>query len=162
MSEPRAVLVGVVQMTSSADVEANLDAVDRLVRQAASRGARLVLVPECFAYLGPEEGKLGIAESLDDGGPIFERCRQTAREAGVDVVYGGFWEKSEAPGKVRNACVHVRADGSMGSVYRKIHLFDVDLPDGVSVLRASTRSPMPASAREPSASPRIPGHFPSS
>ena len=58
-------------MTSTADVDANMEAVHRLVREAALRGAELVLVPECFAYLGPEKGKIGIAESLDDGGP---RC----------------------------------------------------------------------------------------
>ena len=53
--------VGVVQITSTADVEANLAAVERTVRRAAGEGARLVVVPECFAYLGPEEGKLAVA-----------------------------------------------------------------------------------------------------
>ena len=98
----------------------------------------MVLVPECFSYLGPEKGKVDIAESFAQGGPILERCRRTAREAGVDVVYGGFWEKSDAPGKVHNACVYMSADGTITSVYRKIHLFDVDLPDGTKVLETET------------------------
>ncbi len=131
-------MVGVVQMTSTADVDANMSAVHRLVGEAASRGAQMALVPECFSYLGPEKGKVDIAESIDEGGPILERCRQAARDAGVDVVYGGFWEKSDTPGKVWNACIYMRADGDIASVYRKIHLFDVDLPDGTKVLESET------------------------
>jgi predicted amidohydrolase len=138
LSETSGVMVGVVQMTSTGDVDANMRTVHRLVGEAAGRGARMVLVPECFSYLGPEKGKADIAESLDGGGPILERCRQAARDAGVDVVYGGFWEKSGVPGKVRNACVYMRADGSIADVYRKIHLFDVDLPDGTKLLESET------------------------
>lgn len=128
-------------MTSTADVDANMSTVRELVREAADRGAELVVVPECFAYLGPEAGKLEIAESLDEGGPILDACRDTAKDAGVDVVYGGFWEKSGAPGKVYNACVYVRADGTVAAVYRKIHLFDVDLPDGTKLLESETVDP---------------------
>lgn len=151
MSEGSVARVGVVQMTSTADVGANMDAVDRLVGMAADRGATVVVVPECFAYLGPESGKLDLAESLDEGGPILDRCRAIASARLVDVVYGGFWEKGKTPGRVRNACVYVRADGSIASVYRKIHLFDVDLPDGTKVLESETVEPGsdPVVARAP-------------
>jgi predicted amidohydrolase len=57
------------------------------------------------------------------------------------VVYGGFWEKSDLPDKVRNACIYMRADGSIDTVYRKIHLFDVDLPDGTKLLESQTVEP---------------------
>ena len=138
MSSSKSAMVGVVQMTSTGDVDANMKTVHRLVGEAAGRGAQMVLVPECFSYLGPEAGKVELAESLDDGGPILERCRKAARDAAVDVVYGGFWEKSEAAGKVCNACIYMRADGSIATVYRKIHLFDVDLPDGTKLLESET------------------------
>ncbi len=128
-------------MTSTADVDANMDTVARLVGEAAGRGAKVVVVPECFAYLGPEKGKPDVAESLDEDGPILQRCRLAARDAGADVVYGGFWETSEHPEKVRNACIYMRADGSIASVYRKIHLFDVDLPDGTKLLESETVEP---------------------
>ena len=131
-------------MTSTADVDANLGAVRALVHEAAGRGARVVVVPECFAYLGPEAGKLDIAESLDDGdpdGPILAACRDIARSAGSDVVYGGFWEKGASADRVRNACVYMRADGSISEIYRKIHLFDVDLPDGTQLLESETVEP---------------------
>ena len=122
MRKSNKAMVGVLQMTSTGDVDANMDAVQRLIQLAADRGAQMVLVPECFAYLGPEAGKVAIAESLNEGGPILERCKRAARDAGVDVVYGGFWEKSDAPGKVRNACIYMRADGSIASVYRQIQM----------------------------------------
>ncbi len=138
MSQSKRVIAGVVQMTSTADVDANMQTVHRLVRDAVLRGAEMVLVPECFAYLGPEKGKVDIAESIDEGGPILDRCREAAADAGVDVVYGGFWEKSDVPGKVRNACIYMRADGVIDSVYRKIHLFDVDLSDGTKLLESQT------------------------
>ncbi len=133
--------VGVVQITSNADVEANLSATERTVRQAASDGAELVVVPECFAYLGPEAGKLEIAEALPEGGPILARCRALAAETKADLVLGGFWEKGTDPKKVKNACVHLRADGEVAAVYRKIHLFDVDLADGTHLRESDTVEP---------------------
>ncbi len=141
MSQSKPSLAGVVQMTSTADVEANLSTVRALVSEAAARGAELVVVPECFAYLGPEAGKLEVAESLEEGGPILDACRSIAKDLGIDVVYGGFWEKSNVAGKVHNACVYLRADGSIAARYRKIHLFDVDLPDGTKLLESETVEP---------------------
>jgi len=133
--------VGVVQMTSTADVEANLSAVERLVREGVDAGARLLVVPECFAYLGPEDGKLAIAEPLPEGGPILARCQRLASDTGVELVLGGFWERGSDPRKVRNACVHLRPDGSVAAIYRKIHLFDVDLPDGTHLVESETVEP---------------------
>ncbi len=133
--------VGVVQMTSTADVEVNLCTTERCVSMAAEDGASLVLVPECFAYLGPEAGQLEIAEALPDGGPILERMKALARRRGVDLVLGGFWEKSDDPSKVHNACVHLDATGEIRAVYRKIHLFDVDLPDGTRLMESETVAP---------------------
>ncbi|MCA9606084.1 MAG: carbon-nitrogen hydrolase family protein [Myxococcales bacterium] len=128
-------------MTSTGDVEDNLQKTERFVSLAAEDGASLVLVPECFAYLGPEEGKLEIAETLPEGGPILERMRALARARGVDLVLGGFWEKGDHPKKVRNACVHLDAAGEVRAVYRKIHLFDVDLPDGTKLMESDTVEP---------------------
>jgi predicted amidohydrolase len=128
--------VAAVQMTSTADVDKNLTTALALASEAISDGAQLVVLPECFAYLGPEDGKFAIAESLPDGGPILARCQKLAKERGAELVLGGFYEKTQDPKRVRNACVHVPADGSVRAVYRKIHLFDVDLPDG-TVLKES-------------------------
>jgi predicted amidohydrolase len=132
--------VGVIQMTSVGDVEANLRAVERLAGAAADDGARLVVVPECFAYLGPEEGKRAVAEPLPEGGPILQRMAELARAKRIELVLGGFWERGSGE-KVRNACVHLDESGAVRAVYRKIHLFDVDLPDGTKIEESATVEP---------------------
>jgi predicted amidohydrolase len=133
--------VAVVQMTSGPDVEKNLGAVERLVTDAARDGAKVIVVPECFAYLGPEKGKLAIAEPLPDGGPILARMRALAQSTGAELVLGGFYERGASPEKSKNACVHLDAMGAVRAVYRKIHLFDVDLPDGTKLEESATVEP---------------------
>lgn len=133
--------VGVVQMTSTPDVESNLRSVERLVAAAAEDGATLVVVPECFAYLGPDGGSLAVAEPLPEGGPILARMAALARAHRVQLVLGGFWERGASPTKVRNACVHLGADGAVRAIYRKIHLFDVDLADGTRLEESATVEP---------------------
>jgi deaminated glutathione amidase len=133
--------VGVVQITSGPEVEPNLQATERVVRGAAADGAQLVVVPECFAYLGPEGGQRDVAEPLPAGGPILERCQRLAREARVELVLGGFWEQLPGSPKVANACIHLRADGTVAAIYRKMHLFDVDLPDGTTLTESDTVVP---------------------
>ena len=124
--------VAVVQMTSTPDVAHNLDAAARLITKAAVQAAQLVVLPECFAYLGPDGGQRAIAESLPEGGPILARCREWARTHRVELLLGGFWETAP-DGKVYNASVHLAHTGEVKSVYRKIHLFDVDLADGTAL-----------------------------
>jgi predicted amidohydrolase len=133
--------VAAVQMTSTADVAQNLATATRLTREAIADGAVVIVLPECFALLGPEEAKLGVAEPLPEGGPILARFSALAREHSVELVLGGFWERAETAGKVRNSCVHLGADGRVHAVYRKIHLFDVDLPDGTTLRESASVEP---------------------
>jgi deaminated glutathione amidase len=130
--------VAAVQMTSTDDVERNVQNALRLSSEAIEDGARLVVLPECFALLGPEQAKLEIAEALPAGGPILTRFAELARARRSELILGGFWERAQDPKKVRNACVHLGPDGSVRAVYRKIHLFDVDLSDGTSLRESAT------------------------
>jgi predicted amidohydrolase len=133
--------VAAIQMTSTEDVERNLAIATRLSEEAIAEGATLVLLPECFALLGPEQSKLAIAEALPEGGPILARFAALCRARSVEMVLGGFWERASDPKKVRNACVHLGPDGGVRAVYRKIHLFDVDLPDGTTLRESTTVEP---------------------
>lgn len=140
--------VAVAQLTSGDEVERNLVTCERLVREAASEGARLVVLPECFAYLGPEDGKRAVAEALPApfgsaaaAGPILERCAALARACAVELVLGGFWERGASADRVRNACLLLGPDGRLRAAYRKLHLFDVDLPDGTSLRESATVEP---------------------
>jgi predicted amidohydrolase len=134
-------VVGAVQMTSTADVEANLERASELVREAASADALLVGLPENFAYLGEDrDHRLSIAEVLPGlevaeprggatDGPILATMRELARLTGVWLLLGGFPERGSET-RIRNSAVLLDPLGAVAAVYRKIHLFDVDVPGG--------------------------------
>jgi predicted amidohydrolase len=141
MAPARKPKIAALQLNSTADVEKNLSRVRALTQEAAADGANVIVVPECFAYLGPEDGKFAIAEPLPGGGPILQRMAALARETNSELVLGGFYEATSQPRKVKNACVHLGRDGAVKAVYRKIHLFDVDLPDGTKLQESATVEP---------------------
>ena len=96
-------------------------------------------LPENFAFLGADrDHRLAIAESVEATpasdpfpGPILSVMTALAREARVHLLLGGFPERSADERHIRNTCVLVGPDGEVAALYRKIHLFDVDLPGGV-------------------------------
>jgi predicted amidohydrolase len=133
--------VAVVQMTSTDDVGANLEQAEQLLQRAAEQGAQLAVLPEGFAFLGPDGGQLKHAELLPEGGPILARCRAMAKRHGMELVLGGFWERAADGVRVHNACLHLLADGTLRSVYRKIHLFDVELSDGTTLKESAAIAP---------------------
>src|SRR5215204_3507627 len=105
-----------VQLSSTPDRDRNLEAADRLTREAAARGAQLVVLPEKWPVLGTPEQTAAGAEPLD--GPALSWARATARELGIDLVAGSIAERVE--GRGRNTCVHVGPDGADRAVYRKL------------------------------------------
>jgi len=123
-----AYLMGAVQLTSTADRARNLDTALRLVNQAADMGARLVALPENFAFMGPEEQRLAGAETLE--GPTLSALRDVARRRGLFVVAGSIAESVPEPKMTANTSAVIADDGSIVAAYRKIHLFDVSIPDG--------------------------------
>jgi predicted amidohydrolase len=134
-------VVGAVQMTSTEEVEANLERARDLVREAASAGALLVGLPENFAYLGNDrDHRLAIAETVPEPGtaaasahggvgPILGAMQELARATGTWLLLGGFPEKGSGK-RIRNTAVLLDPAGAVVSVYRKVHLFDVDVPGG--------------------------------
>ena len=123
--------VAVVQHCAGTDVEKNLSTLIRLTQEAASAGAEIVTWAEAFAYLGSHEGKREILESLPAGGPILNRCRALARDLDIELLLGGFHEAvPNDPERCYNTSVYLTSDGAVGAMYRKIHLFDVDIADG--------------------------------
>jgi predicted amidohydrolase len=114
-----------VQLTSTPDRGRNLEAADRLTREAAAQGAELVVLPEKWPVLGtPEETAAG-AEPLD--GPSVAWARDISRELGIDLVAGSLSERVEGRDRGANTCVHAGPDGDLHAVYRKIHMFDVEV-----------------------------------
>jgi len=119
--------VGAVQLNARADRAANLATADRLVREAAARGAQLVVLPEKWTVLGSGAQLRAGAEPID--GPAISWARECARELALDLVAGSFVERG-ADGRLHNTSVHISPDGELRAVYRKIHMFDVTI-DGI-------------------------------
>lgn len=118
--------IAALQLNSQAEVAQNLETCRRLIGRAAGRGAEVVVLPENFAFFGPEAEKHQIAESLSDG-PITTALAEMAREFKVALVAGGFPELSGDQQRPHNSLLVLGADGSRLGTYRKIHLFDVEL-----------------------------------
>lgn len=141
MPAPRRTKAAVLQLNSGPDLESNLAAAARLTREAAADGATLIVLPECFALLGPEDAKLGVAETLPEGGPVLARCAALSRETGAELVLGGFWERGRDATHVRNSCVHLGADGAVRAIYRKITCSTSTCPTARGSRRARASSP---------------------
>lgn len=123
--------VAAVQLNSRDDLEENLRTCRDLVRRASERGAKLVLLPENFAFFSADSGRRQVAESLaGEPGPIRKAMSEWASECAVTVIGGGFPETSPDPLRPYNTCAVVDPSGELVASYRKIHLFDVDLSDG--------------------------------
>jgi predicted amidohydrolase len=115
-------------MTSTGDRERNLSDAIALVDAAAGRGAQFVALPENVDLIGPQGVKVAAAEPLD--GPTFSEFARVARERAIYLLAGSIAEVSRFTGKARNTSVLFGPAGERVAVYRKIHLFDVDLADG--------------------------------
>ena len=117
--------VAAVQLNSTADLQANLAVADRLTRAAAGDGAELIVLPEKWTAIGSEEDLRASAQTLD--GEAIEWARASARELGVDLIAGSILESVSGAEKLANTSVHVDPHGEVRAVYRKVHMFDVEV-----------------------------------
>ena len=132
-------LLAAAQMVSTADKAHNVDAALRLVRRAADLGARLVGLPENFSWMGPEAERAGAAEPLE--GPTLSRMAQLARELRVTLLAGSILEEGAPGGRLYNTTVVFGPEGERRAVYRKMHLFDVDVGDGTPYRESDAVAP---------------------
>lgn len=127
--------VAAVQMRSVGDLTANLEVCKKLVGEAAAAGSKLVVLPECFSFLGRAEGeKMVAAEVLDGSGPVLKALAELCTHHGVWIIGGGTPETVPGdPKRAYNTAVVVDPRGRLVTSYRKIHLFDVDIPGGATL-----------------------------
>jgi deaminated glutathione amidase len=145
--------VAAIQLTSTDDVARNLETSGHLVAEAAASGAKLIGLPENFAYLGSDrDHRLSLAERLTnpaEPGPILSAMQRAARQSGAWLLLGGFPEMSDdptpatpaQPKRIRNTSVLLAPSGEIAALYRKIHLFDVDVPGGLRFRESESIEP---------------------
>ncbi|MGH8441590.1 MAG: carbon-nitrogen hydrolase family protein [Nevskiaceae bacterium] len=132
MSPAAAARVAAVQMCSGADVGANLRATGALLERARLHGAVLAVLPENFAFMGADEhDKLSVAEPAGRG-PIQDFLADAARRLELWIVAGTIPLATAGGERVAAACLVYEPSGASVARYDKIHLFDVEVPEGGS------------------------------
>ena len=122
--------VAAVQMASGPIPEANLYEAERLIRNAAAAGARLIVLPENFAVMPMKEADRIPLIERDGDGPLQNFLAAQARQHGVWLVGGTIPLAAQSKNKARSACLMYNDRGERVARYDKIHLFDVDLDNG--------------------------------
>lgn len=129
--------IAVIQMASGPNVEANLLQVEQLLAGAAERGARLAVLPECFAFMGKrDEEQFSLAE-VAGSGPVQQFLAAQARQHRLWLVGGTLPLRHENSERLRAACLIFDDQGRQVGRYDKIHLFDAHLPGSGEVYRES-------------------------
>lgn len=132
-------LAAVIQLSCTSDEQANWAMARELIERAAGSGALLVTTPENTNFLGPHSEKVRRAEGLN--GETCQRFGDLAHELGIHLLLGSFNERSEDPERCYNTSVLFGPDAERIAVYRKMHLFDVDVSDQVRFSESVTVTP---------------------
>ena len=122
--------VAAIQMSSVNDKEISLKKAERFINFAAEEKAKVVALPEMFSFSGTIDEKKENAELIP--GPTINYLRQVAAKHNIYLLCGSILERTEGKGKdlFYNTSVFLNPRGEIIAKYRKIHLFDVSLPDG--------------------------------
>lgn len=130
--DKQVITAAVVQLCARQDVNENLNKSESLVENAVAQGAQLVVLPENFPYIGRLAEKVRLAEPLSPHapGPVLARMTGLAQRLGVHLLLGGVPIRSSDRDKFYNTAVLLDPDGLIRASYRKIHLFDINIPGG--------------------------------
>lgn len=131
--------VALIQLTSTRDIDANLARCRQLAEEAIATGADWILFPENAPFLGRDDEKVAVAETVD--GPMVGHFASLARQLDAYVTLGSFPEKSPDAHRTYNTQVHLSPDGNIAGLYRKIHLFDVCVDDEVDFCESQSVYP---------------------
>ncbi len=121
--------VALVQTCTPTTLEAARDHVLPLVREAAAAGAGFIATPETTNVMSADRDYLASILKSDDADPVVVGLREAASAAGVWILLGSALI-ARSDGKIANRSFLIGPDGAIAATYDKIHMFDVDLPDG--------------------------------
>lgn len=132
-------LAAVVQMHATSDRDANLATAESLIAEAKQAGAGLVVLPEMVDYQGPGDAVPEIATTVP--GEVTDIFSGHARKHGVWLLAGSIHERVDSDSRTYNTSTLFSPEGDLVAAYRKIHLYDVDMPGRVSVKESDTIAP---------------------
>lgn len=132
--------IGLVQMCSGRDVARNVRDAIALVREAAAGGARYVQTPEVTTLMELERARLFAETKPEAGNLALAAFCDLAGELGIFLHVGSMGVLLDN-GKIANRSYVIGPDGRVGAHYDKIHMFDVDLPDGESYKESRNYEP---------------------
>jgi predicted amidohydrolase len=132
-------LAAAIQMSTGTDKASNLAKSEHLIGLAAARGARFVALPEVFNWRGKRSDEAEAAESIEGQTSIL--MGRLARDLEVYLLAGSITEHAPGEAKRFNTSMLFGPDGELLTVYRKIHLFDVDLPGRVTIKESDAKIP---------------------
>lgn len=121
--------VALVQMDSGIDKEKNLEKAVSAIRKATAQGAKLICFPELMNGEGKEKTVLQMAEGLEE--KTISILKAEAKNCNVYIHSGSMYEKIEGEQRVYNTSVLLSPEGKLLTSYRKLHMFDMTLSDGV-------------------------------
>lgn len=130
--------IGLVQMNSQSDKKLNLARAEEMIQDLSGEGVRLIMLPEYFNFIGPEKYWAENAEPLQTSNSLA-RIQSKAIEHGVYIHCGSIMERDGE--KVYNTGVVFNPEGEIVAQYRKIHLFDVEIPGGRKYLESEIITP---------------------
>lgn len=132
-------VAAVVQLKSVSDKAANVAEALARIEEAAAAGAQLVALPEVFAWRGPHDRERSQAETVP--GPLTEEMGAIAKRLGIYLVAGSMLELAPGEDRPFNTTTLFGPDGRLLGAYRKIHLFDIDIPGRVTIRESASRAP---------------------
>ncbi|XP_027198686.2 ntrilase and fragile histidine triad fusion protein NitFhit [Dermatophagoides pteronyssinus] len=123
--------IAVIQLTSKQNKDENYQIAEKLIKSARDDGARMAFLPECFDMICPSK-KLTMENGEPINGPTVQRYQNLAKNLNIWLSLGGLHEKvvpeSNDDKRLFNAHIIVDQDGQIVSIYRKVHLFNLDIP----------------------------------
>ncbi|MEH2072254.1 MAG: carbon-nitrogen hydrolase family protein [Nostoc sp.] len=129
-------LAAAIQLTSMSDLQKNLAQAEELIDLAVRRGAELVGLPENFSFMGEEKDRLAQGDTIAIESEKF--LKKMAQRFQITILGGSFPLPVDNTGKVYNTTLLIDPSGEELARYYKVHLFDVNVPDGNTYRESST------------------------
>ena len=135
MSSGNPIPVAVMQLNCKSNKDENFSIASDLISKAASIGCQMAFLPECFDMVC--ESRSQTLENLEPiDGPLIEKYKKLACDKKIWLSLGGLHEKVPGLEKAKNAHIVINSEGDIVAVYRKIHLFNLDIPGVVRLVES--------------------------